>query len=85
MACGATCVLTEVGGVTEYARHEDNALLSPPKHPKALSDGTLRILNDQGLKQRLVHNGHETARQFCLKREARETRTYFESIINPVM
>ena len=78
MACGAACVLTEVGGVTEYARHNDNALLVPPKQPKALSGAALRILNDSKLKQALVQKGYETARRFCHKREARDTLVYFE-------
>ena len=29
MACGAACILTDTGGVNDYARHEYNAILVP--------------------------------------------------------
>jgi glycosyltransferase involved in cell wall biosynthesis len=37
MACGCAVVSTDCGGIREYAEHEVNALLSPPKDPHALA------------------------------------------------
>src|SRR6185436_10803566 len=31
MACGAVSVLTDAGGIREYARHEENCLLVAPR------------------------------------------------------
>jgi glycosyltransferase involved in cell wall biosynthesis len=82
MACGAAAVLTDVGGVNEYARHEANCLLTPPGDPESFVNSILRILGDDELKQRLRLGGFETAREFCAKREARETRDYFYRILS---
>lgn len=81
MACGVACVLTDVGGVTEYARHEENCLLVPPKQPAAFADGILRILRDPALKRRLAAAGQKTAQEYCHRREARETLAYFRRLL----
>ncbi|MBE9569438.1 MAG: glycosyltransferase, partial [Proteobacteria bacterium] len=44
MACGAGCVLTGVGGVTEYARDGENSLVVPPKQPEAFAAAITKIL-----------------------------------------
>ncbi|MEE4376876.1 MAG: glycosyltransferase [Candidatus Competibacteraceae bacterium] len=77
MACGTACVLTEVGGVMEYARNGENALLVPPRKPSAFVAGIKAILDDEALKNRLVEGGLATAEQYCHKREADETLAYF--------
>ena len=80
MACGASCVLTSVGGVNEYARHEENCLMVEPKQPGQFAEAILRLLNDGGLRQKLIQNGFETVLKFDHKREARETFAFFEKI-----
>jgi glycosyltransferase involved in cell wall biosynthesis len=81
MACGAACVLTDVGGVLEYARHEDNALLAPPGPPEQLAAAILRLLDDTALRQRLIASGRATAARFCQRREARDTLAWVENIL----
>lgn len=81
MACGAACVLTKVGGVTEYARDEENCLLVPPKNPEAFAQAILKISNNPELKNRLIQEGFNTAKKYCHKREAQETLEYFQSIL----
>lgn len=79
MACGAACVLTHLGGVQEYARHEDNALLAPPGHDQVMTAAILRLLDDTALRQRLVANGLNTAARYCHRREARDTLTWIKT------
>ena len=81
MACGAACVLTGVGGVSEYAWDEVNALLVPPQRPDLYAAAILRLLNDAALREQLIKAGLETVQRFCHKREARETLEYFQSIL----
>ncbi len=81
MACVAACVLTKVGGVTEYARDEENCLLVPPKNPEAFAQAILKILNNLEFKNRLIQEGLNTAKKYCHKREAQETLEYFHSIL----
>lgn len=80
MACGAACVLTGIGGVTEYARHGENALIVPPKSPKCFAEGVLDILGNDELQAKLVAGGLNTVKKYCHKREARETLTYFREV-----
>ena len=81
MACGAACVLTDLGGVLEYARHEDNALLTPPGQASAMAAAILRLLDDPALHQRLVTSGLSTALHFCHRREARDTLAWIERVL----
>jgi len=79
MACGTACVLTNAGGVSEYARDGENSLLVPPGRPEAFAQAIVTILKDPTLKQRLFEAGLTTARAYCYKREARETLAYFHN------
>jgi len=84
MACGTACVLTSVGGVMEYALDGVNCLLVPPKEPEASAKAIIDILQNPGLRSRLVEGGLRTAKRFCQRREARETLAYFESLLEGV-
>lgn len=61
MGCGAPVVLTDSGGVREYAQHEVNCLMVPTRDPQALAQAMLRVLNDAALEKRLRTNGPLTA------------------------
>lgn len=80
MACGTACVLTNVGGVTEYARDRENCLLVPPLKPEAFAQATIRILEDKCLMRSLSQGGLETVKDYCHKREAKETLAFFHQI-----
>lgn len=64
MACGAPVVLTDSGGVREYARHGENCLVVPARDPKALAEAMLCVLADTALAQRLRRSGPPTAARF---------------------
>jgi len=81
MACGTACVLTDVGGVTEYARNGENSLLVPPGQPEAFALTLAAILKNPKLKERLCKSGRATAKAYCHKREGRETLAYFHKIM----
>ncbi|MEZ5582687.1 MAG: glycosyltransferase family 4 protein [Candidatus Competibacteraceae bacterium] len=80
MACGPPCVLTEVGGVMEYAIEGENALLVPPRQPNAFVVAIKAILDDEALKNRLAEGGLATAKRYCHKSEAKATLAYFERL-----
>lgn len=80
MACGAACVLTGTGGVMEYAKHGENALVAPPGQPDALAGAVVTLLRDPELRRRLGDNGLKTAQNYCRKREAAETLAYFQRV-----
>lgn len=64
MACGAATVISDCGGVREYARDGDNCLMVPPGDPDALAAAVERLLEDGGLRAGLVAAGLDTAVRF---------------------
>lgn len=64
MACGTPVVLTDCGGSREYARHEENALVTPTRNPEYMRKAIDRLLNDTELRLLLIENGIETAWAF---------------------
>jgi len=73
MGCGAVSVLTDAGGVREYARHDENCLLVQPRDVDAAAGAILRVLRDEALHSRLREAGFATSRELSLKRQARDT------------
>jgi glycosyltransferase involved in cell wall biosynthesis len=67
MACGTPVVLTDSEGVRDYARHEENCLVVPPRAPEALAAAMLRVLDEPALARRLAQNGPPTARRYDWK------------------
>lgn len=81
MACACPTVLTDVGGVNEYAIQEQNCILVPPRNPERFAEAILKVLEDKKLKDKLISNGLETVKQYCHKREAKETLEYFKRVL----
>ena len=65
MAVGTPVVATNVGGLPEIIRHEENGLLVQPRDPSALAAAIIRLAKDTDLRNRLGENGkHTTHAQF---------------------
>ena len=67
MMCGAALVCTDIGGHREYAEHERNALMAPPRSPQQLGEALARILTDDGLRQRLAEQALVDISRFTWK------------------
>ena len=80
MACNTACILTNVGGLSEYARHQENCLLVPPGDPQAICSAFRSLVNDTSLRSRIRSQGMEVAKHFSHKIEARKTLDYLELI-----
>src|ERR1039457_2513504 len=80
MASGAACVLTDSGGVSEYAVQDVNALLVPPRDSGALAAGIRRLLDDPALRERLAAKGVETARRFTWELTATRFRAFMDGL-----
>ena len=61
MACGAACVLSDSGGVRDYARHGENALIVPVTDVTAATEAVRQLVESPALRDRLVLNGFTTA------------------------
>jgi glycosyltransferase involved in cell wall biosynthesis len=81
MACGCCCLITDQGGVSEYARNLENCLTSPADDPEAFAEKLLQLCDDAPLRQRLADKAKQTARSFDLQQEARATKAFLEQLV----
>lgn len=80
MSCGIPLVTTAVEGVTEYAVHEQNALLCRPGDSQALRRQILRLIEDRALRERFRENGPKTAQRFQEEWSAREFLKFLQGV-----
>lgn len=71
MACGCAVVATDSGGIREYAKHEETALLSPPGDPDMLAKNLIRLLEDDQLRVKIAKAGHEKIKEFTWERSTK--------------
>jgi len=62
MTCGRPCVATDVGGVNEAIA--DTGVVVPPRNPRALAEGCLKLLRDDDERRRLGAAARERALEF---------------------
>ena len=70
LACRVPLVCTDIGGVRDFAVHEQTALLVPPGDVSALAAAILRMAQDAGLRERLAAAGLERIGRFDWDRSA---------------
>jgi hypothetical protein len=70
MASGVPLVCTEAG-TSDFAVHEETALVVPARSPEQLADGVSRLLDDPELAARLRQAGLERIREFDWSNVAR--------------
>ena len=70
MACGCTCVVPSVGGVGEFARHGENAILVDPADPEATFRALTGLVADRPRLERLRAGAVRTAQGFSVSRAA---------------
>jgi glycosyltransferase involved in cell wall biosynthesis len=61
MASGCAVVTTDCGGVSDYARDNENCLVVPPRDPAALAAAIERLVTDDRLRERLAGEAVRTA------------------------
>ncbi|HEX6791115.1 MAG TPA: glycosyltransferase family 4 protein [Candidatus Krumholzibacteria bacterium] len=81
MACGVPAVISDCGGVREYARNESNCLLVPPGDATAMAAAIQRLVDDPPLRAALADAGRETALRFPVERFASECADEIERFL----
>lgn len=80
MACGTPCVMTRVGGVNEYAVHDQNCRLVSPGDPDAAAFEIIRVLSDPALGDQLRQEGFRTVEQLDMRDEAIRTLGHLHAL-----
>lgn len=74
MACNVPVVCTDIGGVADFAVHEETALLVPVDDAEALAGAVCRLIDDASLRARLKSNGLRRISKFDWDDSARALR-----------
>jgi hypothetical protein len=61
MACKTAVVTYDNGGSRDFAFHEKTALVAPRRDTKRLAEELTRLVEDQGLRERIAQAGYEFA------------------------
>jgi len=80
-ACGTVAVATDADGLRDSVRDGETGLLFPYGDHEALADRLVRILTDNGLRERLTGKALEWARSFTWDEAARKTMEIVDSIV----
>jgi glycosyltransferase involved in cell wall biosynthesis len=77
-----TAIATEVGGITEILRHEENGLLVPPKDADSMAAAMRRLIDDVPLRQRLAETGYQDAhRDLSIERMLEKTLAIYQEAL----
>lgn len=81
MSYGLAIVATDVGGIGEVARAGQEALLVPAEDPEALAAGICALIEDAGLRTRLVAAAQEKAASLSAEEVAGRIGALYESLL----
>jgi glycosyltransferase involved in cell wall biosynthesis len=79
MTCGCPVVTSNTSSLPEVAG--EAAILVNPHDPVEIAEGMLKLISDSPLRQNLIANGKQQARQFSWEKTARETLTAYRSLL----
>ncbi len=77
MACGAVPLLPQLGGVHEYARHGENALILEDDSPAQIAAAVLDLAGSPLQLAQMSDVGVRDARRFAIERAARSQLALF--------
>ena len=70
MARGLAIITTDVGGIPTIIKNGFNGLLVKPGDVNQIKTALQKILVNNSLKQTLISNGHQTAKEVSFEKEA---------------
>ena len=79
MASGVPVAASQVSAIPEVCR--DAAVYFQPENPESMAEKVVSVLEDEGLRKRLIARGKERARDFSWKKTAEETLAFYESVM----
>jgi len=80
-ACGRPVVTTRLGGIPEFVRDGETALVVPEADPGELTDALITLLRDRDLASRLGHAGVAWAQSFDVRRCTAEVDDLYDRLL----
>lgn len=81
MAAGAPIVASDIHGYKGVVRRDREALLVPPKDPRAVAGAVAHVLRDGGLRERMSQAGRARAEEFSWARVTGKVDDYYGFVI----
>jgi phosphatidylinositol alpha-mannosyltransferase len=81
MAAGTAIVCSDIHGYKGVARRDREALLVPPRDPKALADALGRLVGDDELREAMGESGTIRAAEFSWERVTAKVEDYYGFVI----
>lgn len=82
MAAGLPAVCTAIGGLPELIEHGETGLLVPPRDPRGLADAVVRVIADDGLRERMGDAARRRLEDhFTLDRSVAETERVIAEVV----
>jgi len=82
MANALPVITTDVGGIPAYLTHDKNVYMIKPKCPELICDAIKTLIKNQDLRQRLIKNGQDIARENTLEIQSKRIVNIVKSLIN---
>jgi glycosyltransferase involved in cell wall biosynthesis len=80
MRAGTAVVVTGVAGNRDLVEHWVSGLVVPPDEPYALATAVLTVLNDAGLRERLVSGARQSVKRFAVHSMAESTASLYREL-----
>jgi phosphatidylinositol alpha-mannosyltransferase len=81
MAAGTPIVCSDIHGYKGVVRRDREALLVPPKKPKAIAAAVARLLSDDELRAQMGASGRERAEEFSWERVTAKVDDYYGFVV----
>lgn len=82
-ALGKPVIASDIDGIPEIVKHEENGLLCEPGNDRDLAEKMLLLRSDEVLRQRLSHNARRMAEEwFTAERRFNELMKVVESVVS---
>ncbi|UCG52379.1 MAG: glycosyltransferase [Candidatus Latescibacterota bacterium] len=81
-AMGIPVVATRVGGVPDLVVDGETGLLVPPRRPDLIAKAVIRMLGDDGLRERCVRQAIQKSRTYDYRRMVEQTVDAYHRILN---
>jgi glycosyltransferase involved in cell wall biosynthesis len=79
-ACGVPICATTAGGIPEVVTDGETGLLVAPRHPEALAQIIMRLIDDASLRSAFAAEGRKKLGRFGLTRMANDMEKIYDSI-----
>ncbi|HXG40529.1 MAG TPA: glycosyltransferase family 4 protein [Candidatus Limnocylindrales bacterium] len=81
MAAGTAIVCSDIHGYKGVVHRGEQALLVPPRDPRALADAIGRLLSDDELRRRMAESGARRAEDFSWERVTAKVEEYYGFVV----